>query len=232
MPPPLFKRDKLAISKVSHVEANACLLHCITRGRTFCSPGLVFIFFFSSLLLGRRALLDFIPQTAPYRTLELAPIHPKSTGPRQFPTMYPPKWLEYGVPTLDRPFGVALWPLFEKAFGAVMGYAPQDFRFVQGSTPMSTGFSVAVMLISYYALIFSGREFMKGREAFSLNGLFKIHNLYLTIISFVLLVLFIEQLIPTLARHGVFYTICNRKGGWTEELVILYYVSFGSVTAQ
>lgn len=67
---------------------------------------------------------------------------------------------------------------------------------------------------------------MRGREANSLNGLFKIHNLYLTIISFVLLVLFTEQLIPTIARHGVFYAICKRPGGWTEELVILYYVCY------
>lgn len=106
-----------------------------------------------------------------------------------------------------------------------MGYAPQDFRFTQGTTPMSTGYSVVVMLISYYAIVLGGREVMRGRSAFDLNGLFKIHNFYLTVISGTLLALFIEQLLPTLARHGVFYTICNRKGGWTQELVILYYVS-------
>lgn len=144
--------------------------------------------------------------------------------------MYPPTWLEYGKPTLDRPFGLALWPVFEKAFTAVKGYAPQDFRFIEGSTPMSTKYSVAAMLISYYAIVFGGREFMRDRPAYSLNGLFKIHNLYLTIISGALLALYAEQLLPTLARHGTFYAICNRKGGWTEELVILYYVRSSSAT--
>lgn len=51
-----------------------------------------------------------------------------------------------------------------------------------------------------------------------------IHNLYLTIISAGLLALFIEQLLPTLLRHGLFYTICDHRGGWTDRLVILYYV--------
>jgi hypothetical protein len=39
-----------------------------------------------------------------------------------------------------------------------------------------------------------------------------------------LLVLFIEQLLPTLARGGVFHAICSYDGGWTKELVTLYYV--------
>lgn len=87
--------------------------------------------------------------------------------------MYPPTWLEYGVPTLDRPFGLAIWPIFEKAFSMVMGYAPQDFRFIPGTTPMSTGFEVAATLISYYVIILGGRELMRGREPFSLNFFFK-----------------------------------------------------------
>ena len=66
---------------------------------------------------------------------------------------------------------------------------------------------------------------MKNREPFKLNGLFMIHNLYLTFISGILLVLFIEQLVPTLWRQGVFYAICDHRGGWTPPMVVLYYVS-------
>jgi len=138
--------------------------------------------------------------------------------------MSTPKWIEIGVPTLDRPFGLALWPIFEKAFKAVKGYRPQDFRFIPGATPMSTFQATAIILASYYIIIFGGRELMRGRAPMQLNGLFKIHNLYLTVISGCLLALFAEQLIPTLARHGVFYTICAHDGGWTDKLVILYYV--------
>lgn len=136
-----------------------------------------------------------------------------------------PTWLQVGTPTLDRPFGLALWPIFEKGFAAIMGYKPQDFRFVPGETPMSTLPVTAITLITYYIIIFGGREVMRNQPALKLNGLFKSHNLGLTIVSFVLLVLFLEQLIPTVVRHGVFHAICSHAGGWTDKLVILYYVS-------
>jgi hypothetical protein len=73
-------------------------------------------------------------------------------------------------------------------------------------------------------IIFGGREFMKNRPAMKLNGLFMIHNFYLTAISAILLALFIEQLASTLYNHGIFYAICDHRGGWTKEMVILYYV--------
>jgi fatty acid elongase 3 len=138
------------------------------------------------------------------------------------PIKYSP--IEYGIPSLDRPFGLALWPLFERAFTPIMGYKPQDFRFTSGVTPMSTFRHTAIALISYYIIVFGGREIMRGRPPFKLNGLFKVHNFILTGVSGVLLVLFLEQLIPTVVRNGIFYGICSHGGGWTDKLVILYYV--------
>lgn len=135
-----------------------------------------------------------------------------------------PDWLEYGIPTLDRPFGVALWPIFSKIFTNLKGYTPEEFRFVPGKTPMASFQATALTLISYYIIIFGGREVMRGREPLKLNGLFKIHNFYLTAISGILLALFVEQLLPTLVRNGVFYAVCDYNGGWTDQLVILYYV--------
>ena len=134
-----------------------------------------------------------------------------------------PDWLQYGAPTLDRPFGLHLWPIFEAAFKQVKGYAPQQFEFTPGVTPMATMAETAITLCSYYMIIFGGREIMKDREALKLNGLFKVHNFYLTVISGVLLLLFLEQLIPTIVRMGVFSSICSYEGGWTDQLVILYY---------
>lgn len=138
--------------------------------------------------------------------------------------MSTPKWLEIGVPTLDRPFGLALWPIFEAAFTSLIGYKPQDFRFVPGQTPLSTLKATVTMLVAYYVVIFGGRELMRNRAPLKLNGPFKVHNLYLTVISGCLLGLFAEQLIPMLWRNGVFYGICDKRGGWTDKLVILYYV--------
>ena len=128
------------------------------------------------------------------------------------------------LPTLERPFGIELWPVFVKAFSAVRGYSPTDFKFVEGVTPMSTFKETAAVLIAYYIIILGGRELMKGRQAFSLNVPFMIHNLYLTAISGVLLALFIEQLLGTVVKNGIFFAICNHRGGWTKELVMLYYV--------
>lgn len=130
------------------------------------------------------------------------------------------------LPTLDRPFGVHLWPLFDNAYEQVMGYPASEFKFVQGSTPMSTFKETATMLVTYYIVILGGREVMKKLPAFKLNTLFMIHNFVLTSISAILLALFVEQLLPTLVRKGVFYTICDHAGGWTQPLIVLYYVSY------
>lgn len=128
------------------------------------------------------------------------------------------------LPTLDRPFGIHLWPYFNKAFELVVGYPADDFRFQPGVTPMSTLRETGIFVIFYYALIFGGRELMRNREPFKLRVPFLIHNFYLTAISAILLVLFIEELLPTVVRKGIFFSICDKKGGWTQPLVVLYYV--------
>jgi hypothetical protein len=128
------------------------------------------------------------------------------------------------LPTIDRPFGIELWPFFDRAFTAIMGYHPQDFDFKPGQTPMSTLKESGLMILAYYIIIFGGREIMRNRPAFKLNGPFMVHNFYLTAISGGLLALFVEQLVPTLYNHGIFHAICHADGGWTRPLVILYYV--------
>ena len=131
----------------------------------------------------------------------------------------------FPVPTLDRPFGIHLWPIFNKAFEKVAGYPADDFRFVPGSTPMSTLKETSIFIVIYYTIILGGRELMRNREPFKLKTLFLIHNFYLTAISGILLALFIEQLLPIVVRKGIFFAICDADGGWTQPLVVLYYVS-------
>lgn len=134
------------------------------------------------------------------------------------------KSVPFPLPTLDRPFAIEVWPIFQKLWTTFRSFTPQDFRFVPGTTPMSTLKETVAVLLSYYIIVLGGRELMKSRPAFKLNGLFILHNLYLTIISGGLLALFIEQLLPTVWRHGIFYAICDHNGGWTHKLVTLYYV--------
>ena len=131
------------------------------------------------------------------------------------------------LPTLERPFGIELWPIFEKVWLQFRNFPPQNFRFVPGVTPMSTMQQSIIALVSYYVIVFGGREFMKKREkGFVLNGLFMAHNLFLTLLSASLLALFAEQLLATVVRKGIFYAICDTDGGWTNRLVTLYYVRF------
>ncbi|KAL4738532.1 GNS1/SUR4 family-domain-containing protein [Aspergillus similis] len=129
-------------------------------------------------------------------------------------------------PSIERPFGIQLWPIFDKAFEAIMGYPASEFQFVEGKTPMSTFRETAIMLIVYYVTIFGGREVMRNRPAFKLNTLFMIHNFVLTAVSAILLALFVEQLVPTIWNHGIFYSICDHRGGWTQPLIVLYYLNY------
>lgn len=133
---------------------------------------------------------------------------------------------KFPIPSIDRPFGIHLWPIFSKAWESVVGYPAEDFRFKAHETPMSTLKETGIFVIIYYFIIFGGRELIRNREPFKLKGLFLIHNLMLTAVSFVLLVLFIEQLVPTIARHGLFYAVCDHNGGWTQPLVVLYYLNY------
>ncbi|KAE8154245.1 GNS1/SUR4 family-domain-containing protein [Aspergillus avenaceus] len=134
--------------------------------------------------------------------------------------------LDVQRPSIDRPFGIHLWPIFDKAFDKVVGYPASEFKFVEGETPMSGFRETAAMLVTYYTVIFGGRMVMKNFPAFKLNGLFMIHNFYLTAISASLLALFIEQLVPTIWRNGIFFAICDHQGGWTQPLIVLYYLNY------
>lgn len=89
---------------------------------------------------------------------------------------------------------------------------------------MSTLKASFSLIALYYVVVLGGRELMRNRPAFKLNGPFKVHNFYLTVISGGLLLLFLEQLIPEVYHNGIFHAICSHEGGWTNKLVILYYV--------
>ena len=97
---------------------------------------------------------------------------------------------------------------------------------------MSTWKETAIALGAYYLIVFGGREMMRNREAFQFPTIFKIHNLFLTLVSGCLLALFTEQLLSTVVNKGIFYAICDADGGWTNRLVTLYYVRNGYSVAE
>lgn len=130
-----------------------------------------------------------------------------------------------GFPSVDRPFGVHLWPFFSRAYESVMSYPAEQFKFGRGTTFMSTLPEVVVAIVAYYVIIFGGRTVMKSFKPIHLNLLFQIHNVVLTVVSLGLLLLFIEQLAPILIRHGLFFAICDTRS-WTPEIVVLYYLNY------
>lgn len=130
------------------------------------------------------------------------------------------------VPTLERPFGIELWPFFDKLWTSFRNFPPEDFRFEPGATPLSTLKQSGLALVAYYVIVLGGRELMRKREPFKLNPIFMFHNLFLTVVSGGLLALFIEQILSTVVRHGIFYAICDTRGGWTPKLVTLYYLNY------
>lgn len=136
------------------------------------------------------------------------------------------KAVDVQPPSMARPFGLHLWPLFDTVYTHVTGSSAENFDFVYGQTPMGTMKQAGSMIIAYYAIIFGGREIMRPFGAFKLRLLFQLHNLILTLISGALLALFVEQLVPTLYNHGLFYGICAYEGGWTKPLVVLYYLNY------
>ncbi|KAF8979551.1 hypothetical protein BGZ46_005286 [Entomortierella lignicola] len=127
--------------------------------------------------------------------------------------------------SIDRPFGIKLDDYFSQAYELVTGRSADSFVFQEGVTPLSTQKEVAMWTITYFIVIFGGRQIMKTQEAFKLKHLFILHNFLLTAASGALLLLFIENLVPILARNGLLYSICN-EGAWTQRLELLYYLNY------
>lgn len=130
----------------------------------------------------------------------------------------------FTLPPKARPEPLSLWRVLDAVWTPVMGYHADEFKFVPGKTTLSSFSEVTISLALYLVVIFGGREIMRNRKPLQLNGLFKIHNFFLTALSGTLLALFLEQLLPTLWRDGFYENICGNDG-WTPQLVTLYYVS-------
>lgn len=122
-------------------------------------------------------------------------------------------------------FKVDPWSIFNFCWTSTLGYAADEFEFLPGTTPLSTLKEAGGWIVLYYVIIFGGRELMRDRPALKLQGTFIIHNWYLTVISGALLVLFVQQLIPSLWKNGLYDNICGRSG-WTKQLIVLYYLNY------
>lgn len=127
-------------------------------------------------------------------------------------------------PTVERPFGVYLWSVFDYVTGGRAG----QFEFRQNSElPFSSTKEVIAAMVTYYVVIFGGRFLLDqiGAPVIRINRLFQLHNFTLTALSFTLLILLVEQLFPILVNHGILYAICD-SGSWTQPIETLYYLNY------
>lgn len=132
------------------------------------------------------------------------------------------------VPNIERPFfNISPWNHFDKTTTCITKgkFVPSEFEFVKSKLPLSDLHHVAIAIALYYIIIFGGRAILRPFKPFKLNGLFQIHNLILTSVSFLILILMVEQLVPMIAKNGLYYSICN-IGAWTQPMVTLYYMNY------
>lgn len=121
--------------------------------------------------------------------------------------------------------GLDPWTAFDALFTNFVGYRAEEFTFTQGKTPLSTIEVTMALILTYYALVFGGREVMRNRPPLKLTNLFIVHNFNLTLISGALLVLFVQQLAPGLWHNGLFDGVCGATG-WSQKLLVLYYLNY------
>jgi fatty acid elongase 3 len=109
-------------------------------------------------------------------------------------------------------------------------------QWTPGSTPLSTTPIVLTVMLGYLTTIFSIRAYMSGgggkgggkdgrdgkggRDPFVMNGLFRAHNLLLSVGSGVLLVLMAEEIGPVVLRRGLRGAICDEEA-WTPVSFLL-----------
>ncbi|TRM66316.1 ELO family [Schizophyllum amplum] len=97
--------------------------------------------------------------------------------------------------------------------------------YVHGQTPLSTTPAVVASLTSYLAIIFGIQAVMKNQQPLRLNALFRVHNVFLSSGSLLLLVLMLEEVLPIMWKHGVFYGICN-EAAWTPRMEFYYMINY------
>lgn len=125
----------------------------------------------------------------------------------------------------DRPFGILLYPYFEKAYEAVVGSPASSFKFLSEDTPFSTDKQTYGACVTYLFIVLSFKYLMRNQKPFSLTLLFRIHNLILTVVSIALFLLISEQFIPLILNQGFFYSVCS-KHVWNQKIELLFYLNF------
>lgn len=136
-------------------------------------------------------------------------------------------WIRLHVPSIQYPFGLELWPIFSKGFEKIVGYPAENFQYIEGKTFMADGYKAMGVIAFYITVISSGQFILRKLNAapMNLHLLTSLHNVILTVMSLILLLLLAEQLTPMIYEHGLFYAICDEQA-FAPKLVTLYYLNY------
>ncbi|KAI6031820.1 GNS1/SUR4 membrane protein [Pisolithus microcarpus] len=94
-------------------------------------------------------------------------------------------------------------------------------RWIVGESPLSTWPALAL----YLATIFGIQELMRNGSPHKLNALFRCHNAFLTVGSFLLLALIVEEVVSLYLASGFYSAICS-ESSWTSKLEFYYMVNY------
>jgi len=138
-----------------------------------------------------------------------------------------PYFINISKPSLETPFGIKIWPIFNEIICFITrgNFIPNEFKYIEGKTFMSTNQEVLIGIFTYYLIITLGQLIFKKKNALKLTIFFQFHNFFLTIVSFTLLILLIEEILPILINNGIFYAICS-PNSWNNRLVTIYYLNY------
>ena len=95
-------------------------------------------------------------------------------------------------------------------------------------TPMSTPQAAIGAAVGYLAAVWAGQKFMQNRPPVPrayLKWPSVVHNALLSLGSFLLLYLILEEEVPLARRYGAFGMICN-SGMYTPRMVTLYIINY------
>ncbi len=111
---------------------------------------------------------------------------------------------------------------------ASLGVPYRLTHYVPGKTPLSTPQEVFPTLAAYLVIIFGIQAWRANKPPLKLQLLFRLHNAFLSSGSLLLVALILEDVVPRVYEHGVFYGFCNVQM-WSDVSYACYFACLDAI---